>query len=185
MQYAREIEDIDGSFANVLPGDTELGQAKMFEAANTGFRTRRATRNSVATGLDEVDFIEPLNRRKKTTGPKVNYVKPLQKKSAKSRRNHSSFKIDWTWNKFGWLICAALVVRLVAMEGGILDFNSMDNALIEKQETLESLRLENASLVSEIHKIKTSPRYQKQMAREHLGVIAKDEYLVIFSSDHK
>lgn len=185
MQYALDREEKDNSFANVLPGDSDLGQAKMFEAANTRFRTRRTTRNSVANGLDDVDFIEPVSRRKKTTGPKVNYVKPLKKKARISQKSHSSFKIDWTWNKLGWLICAALLVRLVAMEGGVLDFHTMDNALIEKQANLEKLRIENASIVGEIHKIKTSPRYQKQIAREHLGVIAKDEYLVIFSSDHK
>lgn len=185
MQYALDREEVDSSFANVLPGDSNLGQAKMFEAANTRFRTRRTTRNSVANGLDDVDFVEPVVRRKKTNGPKVNYVKPLKKSAKSSRKPGNLLKIDWTWNKLGWIICASLLVRLVAMEGGLYDFHAMDNALTEKQAKLESLRVENANIVREIHKIKTSPKYQKKIARDHLGVIAKDEYLVIFSSDHK
>lgn len=184
MQYAyKENEQLDG-FANVLPGDSDLGQAKMFEAANTRFRTRRSSRNSVATGLEEVDFTETPKSRKKTTGPKVNYVKPV-KRASRKRKTQNKFNIDWTWNKIGWLCCLGLLVRIVTMEGGLLDYHSMDTTLAEKEQKLVELRTENAEIVSQIHKIKTSPRYQKQLAREHLGVIAKDEYLVIFSSDHK
>ena len=185
MQNAfKRTEDFDSSFANVLPGDSDLGQAKMFEAASTGFRSRRTTRNSVATGMDDVDFTENTARRKKTTGPKVNYVKPV-KRAASRRKIKNKIKIDWTWNKIGWLCCLGLLVRIVSMEGGLLDYHTMDNALVEKEAKLVELRTENAEIISQIHKIKTSPRYQKQLAREHLGVIAKDEYLVIFSSDHR
>ena len=187
MQYAyNREEEVDHSFANVLPGDSDMGQAQMFEAANTGFRTRRTTRNSVATGLDDVDFTETPTRRKKTTGPKVNYVKPVKRATRKTKKKASSkIKIDWTWNKIGWLCCLGLLVRIVTMEGGLIDYHAMENALIEKEQKLIELREENAEIISQIHKIKTSPRYQKKIAREHLGVIAKDEYLVIFSSDHR
>lgn len=185
MQYAiNDEKEFENSFANVLPGDSDLGQSKMFEAANTGFRARRTTRNSVATGMDDVDFTENPTRRKKTTGPKVNYVKPVKRASSR-RKTKSKFNIDWTWNKIGWLCCLGLLVRIVSMEGGIIDYHSMDTALVEKEAKLIELRAENAEIVNQIHKINTSPKYQKQLAREHLGVIAKDEYLVIFSSDHK
>lgn len=187
MQYEYNKEErVNNSFANVFPEDTNLGQAKMFEAAaNTGFRTRRATRNSVANGMDEVDFTtETATRRKKTSGPKVNYVKPVKKANSR-RKTQKKLKVDWTWNKIGWLCCLGLLVRIVSMEGGLVDYHSMDTALVDKEHKLQELRAENAQIVNEIHKIKTSPRYQKQLAREHLGVIAKDEYLVLFSSDHK
>lgn len=181
MQDAFKTQSIDDSFSNILPGDTDVGQAKMFEAANAGFRSRRTTRNSVANGVDDIEFADPIKpRRKKRASSPVKYIKPL-KKSAKKRK--STLKFEWSMNKLGWLACLGLLVRLVTMEGGLLDYNSMDEALVAKELELKSLRIENAELAQEIHKIKTSKRYQKKLARDHLGVIAKDEYLVLFTKD--
>ncbi len=181
MQDAFKTQSTDNSFANILPGDTNVGQAKMYEAANTGFRARRSTRNSIANGIDDIEFAEPVKAsRKKKTASAVKYIKPL-KKSAKKRK--STLKFEWTLTKFGWLACIGLLVRLVMMEGGLLDYNSMDRDLVSKETELKSLRIENAELTQEIHKIKTSVRYQKKLARDHLGVIAQDEYLVLFTKD--
>ena len=69
------------------------------------------------------------------------------------------------------------------MESGVIDYHSMHKTLESKQNNLKLLRLENAELIQEINKIKTSPSYQKKLARDHLGVIAKDEYLVLFSRE--
>ena len=69
------------------------------------------------------------------------------------------------------------------MEGGVIDFHQMDSVLIEKKAYLEQLKSENKSLALEIKKMRTSPQYQKKIARDHLGVIAKDEYLVLFGKN--
>lgn len=142
-------------------------------------RTRSATRRSVATGFSDVEFNEPKRTRRKAAGPKVNYVKPMKKK----KRKAASTKFEWSWGKLAWMICGILVLRLFFMEGGVIDYHNMDKTLIEKQKDLERLRIENAELIKEIHRLKTSPSYQKKVAREHLGVIAKDEYLVLFANE--
>ena len=157
----------------------------MFETGSSTFKNRRNVRTSVANSYSDIEFVDPVNSPRRSRGPKVNYVKSVKKSTrSRTRSASSAVKFEWTWMKLGWLMCFALVVRLFMMEGGVADYYSMDQALIEKNKELDSLRLENAELVKEIHKIRTSPQYQKQLAREHLGVIAKDEYLVLFSKDH-
>ena len=69
------------------------------------------------------------------------------------------------------------------MESGVIDYYEMENTLDKRGHQLELVKEENAQLVSEIHEIKTSPRYQKKLAREHLGVIASNEYLILFAKD--
>lgn len=139
----------------------------------------KTSRRSLPKSFNDIEFNEPIKRpRKRTTGPKVNYVKPLKK-----NKRTSTKKFEWSWGKLGWLSCGFLVIRLFFMESGILDYQGMNRTLERKADTLLLLRQENADITKEIHKIKTSPRYQKKLARDHLGVIAKDEYLVLFSKD--
>lgn len=189
MQFTFEPEKVDSTPANLMPTindqDFNAGaSASMdnFETPNSSFRNRRSSRRNVATSHSDIEFSEPKKVRKKLSGPKVNYVKPVNK--TKSRRRISASKMEWTWTKLGWLACAALLIRLVSMESGIIDFYAMDDAIVVKQKELVDLRKDNADLVKEIQKIKTSPKYQKQLAREHLGVIAGNEYLVLFAKDN-
>ena len=141
---------------------------------------KKATRarKSVAVSPNDVEFAEPKRTRKRAQGPKVNYVKSVKKKSAARKK-----KFEWTWVKVGWMLCGALMLRLVFMEAGIIDFYSMENTLKNKEHDLQLVRQENAELIQEIHKIKTSTKYQKKLVREHLGVIARGEYLVLFGKE--
>ncbi len=143
--------------------------------------SRRTTRRSVPTSFSDIEFNEPVKRtRRRATGPKVSYVK-----SPKKKKRVKTAKFEWTWMKVGWLICVALVLRLFFMESGVIDYYQMNQVLEQKDNDLISLRQENAELIREIHKIKTSPAYQKKLARDHLGVLAKDEYLVLFSRESR
>lgn len=179
-QFEQQPSTIDSGFRNVSENH---GQINMFESQNPTFRTRRGTRTNVATNFDDIQFTDPRPARRKPTGPKVQYVEAVSK-TRKSKKIKAKRSIEWTWSKIGWIFCALLVGRLVFMDRGLIDFNSMDNTIVEKHQELEELKLENKELEAEIHKIRISPQYQKKIAREHLGVIAKDEYLVLFSSDH-
>lgn len=140
-------------------------------------RKKPARRKSVAVSPDEVEFSEPKRPRKRAQGPKVNYVNSVKKKKSLKK------KFEWTWVKAGWMLCGALMLRLVFMEAGIIDFYSMENTLKGKEHELELVRVDNAELMQEIHKIKTSTKYQKKLVREHLGVIARGEYLVLFGKE--
>ncbi|MBD65012.1 MAG: hypothetical protein CME62_07380 [Halobacteriovoraceae bacterium] len=151
-----------------------------------------AARKNVATSYDDIEFVDPrTTRNRKAVGAKVSYIEEVKKpkkskrkrKSAAKSKNYSGFFKNWTWSKLAWTFSAALLVRLVFMEGGVIDFHQMDSVLIEKKAYLEQLKSENKSLALEIKKMRTSPQYQKKIARDHLGVIAKDEYLVLFGKN--
>ena len=135
---------------------------------------RNTSRRKLPDSFSDIEFNEPprAQRKRASAGAKVNYVKPVKKNKRKSAK-----KFEWSWTKAGWCICALLVTRLIFMESGVIDYQSMHNTIEQKQKGLELIRVENAELIKEIHKIKTSPSYQKKLARDHLGVIAKGEYL--------
>jgi cell division protein FtsB len=44
--------------------------------------------------------------------------------------------------------------------------------------------MENKDLKTEITKIQLDRNYQKQLAKEHLGVIAADEFLILFAGEN-
>lgn len=149
---------------------------KNFEE-NTEDEYFKSPRRSVATSFEDVEFNPPQRsrRRAKPAKPKLKYIGT----TAKTKTWYSMPK--FTWVKTAWMVAGFLVLRLVFMDSGILDYHQMEKTIQDREQTLVELRLENVQLIKEIKKIKTSSAYQKKMAREHLGVIAPNEYLVVFS----
>lgn len=139
---------------------------------------RSVTRKPIST-IEEIEIAgqRPKRRRKTVSKPPVKYVSKTRK--ARSQ----SFSVKMTWTKFGWMICGCLILRMIFMESGIIDYYKMEDTIQNKIHSLKLVKKENRELSGEIRKIKTSPRYQKKMAREHLGVISSNEYLVIFGQD--
>lgn len=137
-----------------------------------------AKRKSVPSSVSDVELAPNPKRKRKSA--KVNYLKngktPRKKKAGKAR-------FVWTWNKVCWLVCLGVFLRLIFMDRGVAHYYQMQDTLKDKKRELEMVKEENAELVTEINKIKTSPVYQKKAAREHLGVIAQDEYLILFARD--
>jgi len=80
-----------------------------------------------------------------------------------------------------WICFSLLLLRLIFMENGVIDYYEMETALEYKKGVQESFIEENSELVKEIKLIKTSPSYQKKLAREHLGVIDRSEFLILFA----
>tara|TARA_Y100000768_G_C23991171_1_gene693325 strand:- start:5663 stop:6133 length:471 start_codon:yes stop_codon:yes gene_type:complete len=144
---------------------------------NTDEEYFKSPRRSVATSFDEVEFNPPKRSKRKTNSakPKMKYIGT----TAKTKRWYSFPKLSWT--KSAWLLAGFLVLRLFFMDSGILDYHQMEKTIQDREQTLVELRQENVQLIKEIKKIKSSSAYQKKMAREHLGVIAPNEYLVVFS----
>ena len=157
---------------------TMMASNNTFNTTSTVIDTpTRRTRKSVPSAVDEIEISDTRRKRTRKTAAskKVTYVKSARKKKKKD--------FSWSWNKVGWLFCGVLFLRLIFMESGVIDYYEMENTLDKRGHKLELVKEENAQLVSEIHEIKTSPRYQKKLAREHLGVIASNEYLILFAKD--
>jgi cell division protein FtsB len=85
--------------------------------------------------------------------------------------------------KAGWAVVGVLVLRLVAMDRGVWDYFSTESEINKKRSELKSIQLENQDLKAEISRIQLDRNYQKQLAKEHLGVIAADEFLILFAGE--
>ena len=64
-----------------------------------------------------------------------------------------------------------------------MDYFSTENDIKEKRDELKSIQKENSELKTEISRIQLDRNYQKQLAKEHLGVIAVDEFLILFAGE--
>ena len=97
------------------------------------------------------------------------------KKSAKTKKN--------ILPKIAWSIVGLLVLRLICMDRGVWDYFTTEGAIREKRSELESIRSENKNLKVEISRIQLDKNYQRLLAKDHLGVIAADEFLILFAGE--
>lgn len=86
--------------------------------------------------------------------------------------------------KIAWSVVGLLVLRLIFMDRGVWDYFSTERVIQENREELRSIQNENKDLKIEITKIQLDRNYQKQLAKEHLGVIAADEFLILFAGEN-
>jgi cell division protein FtsB len=110
----------------------------------------------------------------------------VEKRPARAPRESSKKKDKTKKNilsKVGWSVIGLLVLRLICMDRGVWDYFSTESVIREKNEELSSIRNENKELKTEITRIQVDRNYQRQLAKEHLGVIAADEFLILFAGE--
>lgn len=83
----------------------------------------------------------------------------------------------------GWIICFLLVLRLIFMDRGIIDYVAKEKFLKGKEQHLVLLKAENHKLTEDISELQNNKSYQKKLVREVLGFIASDEYLILFAKE--
>ena len=139
-----------------------------------------ATRKRVGkAGMNE--FTLPAKRESRSKTPEIDYA-PARTKN-KVRKSKGSITSMPFWKKALWGTYALMVVRLIFMQGGLLDFYYMEQALQDKKEEIAMLIQENEKIAYDIDRVKNDRNFQKQLTRENLGVIADDEYLVVFARE--
>ena len=139
-----------------------------------------ATRKRVGkAGMNE--FTLPTRQNAKSKTPEIEYA-PARKKN-KVRKSAAIFQDMPIWKKAMWGMYALMVLRLIFMQGGLLDFYYLEQALNDKQAEIVSVQSENEAIADDIEKLRTDRNFQKKTARENLGVIAEDEYLVVFARE--
>jgi cell division protein FtsB len=123
-----------------------------------------------------IDYIDdgPEPERKNTRSPRKNSL-VVKKKNSKTNLV--------TLPRVGWAVIVMLSLRLIFMDRGIWDFFSAEKNLENMRIEMKNLQNENRELVTEIGKIKFDKSYQKLLAKEHLGVIAANEFLVLFAGE--
>lgn len=80
-----------------------------------------------------------------------------------------------------WLFHGYLLVQLAISPGGAVDYYEKVSLLQSRHYHLESIEHENGVLEEEIELVSTNEAQQKELIRKHLGLIARDEYLVLFA----
>ena len=83
----------------------------------------------------------------------------------------------------GWIFCFVLLGRLIIAERGVIDYYSQEKLIERKIYQNELIAKENRELSTEIKRLNEDPVYQRKLVRKHLGVIAKDEYLILFARE--
>lgn len=121
----------------------------------------------------EIDYLE--EEEEEVVVEKRPSVRSSSKKRTKSKQN--------LLTKIGWSVVGLLVLRLIFMDRGVWDYFATENAIQEKHDELESIQVENKELKTEIVRIQSDRGYQRQLAKEHLGVIAADEFLILFAGE--
>ncbi|HXH75787.1 MAG TPA: septum formation initiator family protein [Bacteriovoracaceae bacterium] len=98
--------------------------------------------------------------------------------SKKKTKNKKSLLVKTSWSVIG-----LLVLRLIFMDRGVWDYFTTENTIKEKNKELRSYHRENKELKVEIERIQLDRNYQRLLAKEHLGVIAADEFLILFAGE--
>lgn len=107
--------------------------------------------------------------------------RPARISSSTTKKKQKSKKLSLA--KLGWSVVGVLILRLFFMDRGVWDYFSTEAEIRDKKQELESIQRENKELRTEITKIQLDRNYQKQLAKEHLGVIAADEFLILFAGE--
>lgn len=150
----------------------------------------RSTRRAIGHA-DNTELIE--SRQSSLAETEIDYLEneeeeeeEVEKRPARSPSTSSKKKDKLKKNllqKVGWSVIGLLVLRLICMDRGVWDYFATEGDIRERQEELSSIQDENKSLKTEITKIQVDKNYQRQLAKEHLGVIAADEFLILFAGE--
>lgn len=120
--------------------------------------------------VDDKEFVEPEKPKKKSSKKKPQFSFSLG-----NLKNVS--KTTWILSFILFIGC----VRLFFMNQGILNYIDKKASLDGRLNLIEQIKLENIQLLKEIKRANEDVRYQKSLAREQLGVISSEEYLILFS----
>ncbi|MFP5491713.1 MAG: FtsB family cell division protein [Bacteriovoracia bacterium] len=196
-QYEDEFEEVPSPFRKSAVRTRATSNGNLFSRplgttpseAPTILET--PTRKSPARP-EQMDFTP---QRRMATTPQVEYLEDedeedeeeeeeIEKRPARIRqpKPKAKNKVDLL-PRVGWAIVALCMLRLVFMERGVIDYVGMDKKIAERQTELVRVQKENDEIGTEIRRITLDKSYQRQLAKEILGVIAADEFLILFAGE--
>ena len=82
-----------------------------------------------------------------------------------------------------WAICIFFLGVVIFGDRGVVDYMKRHQSFIGKVNQLKFLEKENEEIKFQIYRLENDPAYQRQIIRDYLGYIARDEYLVIFAEN--
>jgi len=85
----------------------------------------------------------------------------------------------------GWAFCFFLALRMSFAERGAWEYYRRHQVLDSRMELLNSVKMQNDTIKSEIELLQNDKNYQKKIIRDTLGFISDDEYLVLFPEEER
>lgn len=146
--------------------------------AHADDNTELVQRRSSALHETEIDYLEDEEEEEE-----VVEKLPARRTSTSTKKNTNSKLKKNLLSKIGWSVIGILVLRLITMDRGVWDYFATEGVIQEKREELSNIQKENKELKAEISRIQVDKNFQKQLAKEHLGVIAVDEFLILFAGE--
>lgn len=199
MDYSSEnrYRDFDRQFGNsksyqssarTINEDEESASSDFFEStlgSPKGYMPHRPTLVNATTG----EIIDDMNSDEDDEEEVVTPVKRKPRKAPPAKVKYLGW-FDWKglsrgeiMSRLAWIFCFSMILRLIFMDQGVIDFVKMENRLSGREEILKEIQNENKDIMNEIDLIKNNPGYQKKLVRDHLGAISSDEYLILFPND--
>ncbi len=193
-----EYEEVESPFAphsnNATKGSRLRTKKNVFnrpfaaESTNPPAVFETTSRRKAMAHADEAELIQ--HRSSELTETEIDYLNDEIEEEMETRpariSNRAQKKPKVRKNilaKIGWSVIGLLVLRLICMDRGVWDFFTTEGAIKENKSELRAIQDENKSLRTEIVKIQSDKNYQRQLAKEHLGVIAVDEFLILFAGE--
>lgn len=127
----------------------------------------------------EIEYLEDVEEEEVE---EEELVKTPTRSASSSAKKKQKVKTNLL-TKTAWSVIGLLVLRLICMDRGVWDYFSTESVIQEKNQELMSIRAENKDIKTEITRIQLDRNFQRQLAKEHLGVIAADEFLILFAGE--
>ena len=174
-----------------LPDDFPCAPDEPTDGVSSPLMERlKSFKNAKMNGGVAADNFATATRKSVANSSNVEFISPLRKQVITVRPSYRVSSADLAENKLvkylviaGWIFCFVLVVRLLFAANGTWDYYKMDRVLAGKEAELADIRAKNIELVREMERIRKDGTYQRQLARDTLGVISVDEFLVLFSKE--
>lgn len=139
---------------------------------------------------DNVEFTTDITVSNPKPLVPISYVSAKRKVSAKKKKYQNG---PSNWFKKGtpldylvraaWVFALVLLGRLFFSSGGVVDYYQKKEVLSSKHHEYNLINQENMNLVQELEAIRSDQNYQRKLVRDHLGFIARDEFLILFQSE--
>lgn len=181
-----------GSSASMSSSGANPGGATRRNVARPGeqeFAT--SVRRNVQKPPADVSYVSSSSRSRATKAKAATVVPATTRRTTRTTRSTTtrrkiSAKAQKRTRYFVmgcWVLLGVMCLRLVFSRGGVIDYYANKGLLEGKVDEHQSIQVENRTLLKEIKKIRSSKAYQKKLVRDHLGFIARDEFLILFSTE--
>lgn len=135
--------------------------------------------NRRAVSVPEVEYIDEFEEEEEE---EIEEEQNLPVRARPRSKPKSKKKID-LFPRICWGIVSVLMLRLIFMERGVLDYWNMNNKISDQKNEITRIEKENQDIGGEIRRLTLDKSYQRQITKETLGVIAADEFLILFAGE--